>query len=34
VLIFEQLSALEYGLKSGTVDTAAGLDLLVGRLCA
>jgi DNA polymerase-3 subunit delta len=31
---FEQLAALEYGLKSGTMDAAAGLDLLVGKLCA
>lgn len=32
--IFEQLATLEYGLKNGTMDAAAGLDLLVGRLCA
>jgi DNA polymerase-3 subunit delta len=31
---FEQLARLEYGLKSGTVDAAAGLDLLVTDLCA
>jgi DNA polymerase-3 subunit delta len=31
---FEQLAALEFGLKSGTMDAAAGLDLLVGKLCA
>jgi len=31
---FEQLAALEYGLKSGTADAATGLDLLVTELCA
>jgi DNA polymerase-3 subunit delta len=31
---FEQLAALEYSLKNGTIDAAAGLDLLVGKLCA
>ena len=31
---FEQLAALEYGLKSGTADAPSGLDLLVADLCS
>lgn len=31
---FEQLAALEYGLKSGRLDAATGLDLLVAELCS
>jgi len=31
---FEQLAALEYGLKSGRVDPTTGLDLLIVDLCA
>jgi DNA polymerase-3 subunit delta len=31
---FEQLAAFEYGLKSGRIDAATGLDLLVADLCA
>jgi DNA polymerase-3 subunit delta len=31
---FEQLAALEYGLKSGTTEPVAGLDLLVAELCS
>jgi DNA polymerase-3 subunit delta len=31
---FEQLAALEYGLKSGRVDASTGVDLLVAELCS
>ena len=34
VSCFEQLAALEYGLKSGKVEAATGLDLLVAELCS
>jgi DNA polymerase-3 subunit delta len=34
VASFEQLAALEYGLKSGRTDAATGLHLLVADLCS